>query len=54
MDDESDDNQSVADEDYYAFLNVSRTVSSGLWCGNGGIWYSYILTSFSGNIRTKL
>lgn len=30
MDDESDDNQTVADEDYYAFLNLSKTVSKGL------------------------
>lgn len=30
MDEESDDNTTVANEDYYAFLNLSRTVSSGL------------------------
>lgn len=30
MYDESDDNASVDDEDYYAFLNVSRTVSRWL------------------------
>lgn len=30
MDDESDDTTGVPDEDYYAFLNLHRTVSNEL------------------------
>lgn len=45
MDDESDDNQTVADEDYYAFLNLGKTVSKGLECRGEDIRDNRILTS---------
>lgn len=45
MDDESDDNQTVADEDYYAFLNLSKTVSKELEYRREVIMDNPILTS---------